>query len=130
MNCAERKIERVFGRRLMLQLVWNNGRLRALDVRWIDQSADQAEPRTDWGEQLGECLLGYEDGRPVRWPDVPLAWEEVRGFRLDVLRSLQREVGYGALTTYGALAAMVGKPGAARAVGAAMGSNPWSLMVP
>lgn len=130
MSSPERTTERIFGRRLMLHLVWKNGRLHASDVDRIDESTVQTAPDTVWGEQLGECLLEYEDGRPVHWPEVPLAWEDVRGFRLAVLKRLQREVGYGALTTYGALAAMAGKPGAARAVGAVMRSNPWSLVVP
>ena len=41
-----------------------------------------------------------------------------------------REVPYGTTTTYGALAAAVGRPTAVRAVGAANGRNPYCLVVP
>ena len=39
-------------------------------------------------------------------------------------------VGFGETSTYGALAAAIGKPKAARAVGAAVGANPLSIIVP
>lgn len=41
-----------------------------------------------------------------------------------------RAVPRGQTTSYGALAAAVGQPGAARAVGRAMGANPWPIIVP
>lgn len=37
---------------------------------------------------------------------------------------------FGATTTYGALAAQLGKPNAARAVGAAVGRNPLGIVIP
>jgi methylated-DNA-[protein]-cysteine S-methyltransferase len=37
---------------------------------------------------------------------------------------------WGATITYGALAAQLHKPLAVRAVGAAVGRNPWSIVVP
>jgi methylated-DNA-[protein]-cysteine S-methyltransferase len=40
------------------------------------------------------------------------------------------EIGYGETATYGELAARIGRPGAARAVGAANGRNPIALVVP
>ena len=39
-------------------------------------------------------------------------------------------VAYGATVTYGQLARSIGKPGAARAVGAALGRNPLAVVVP
>ena len=41
-----------------------------------------------------------------------------------------RRVGWGETATYGALARRVGSPGAARAVGQAMGSNPVPIIIP
>ena len=40
------------------------------------------------------------------------------------------QVGYGATTTYGELAAAIDRPGAARAVGTALGGNPLCIVVP
>jgi AraC family transcriptional regulator, regulatory protein of adaptative response / methylated-DNA-[protein]-cysteine methyltransferase len=50
-------------------------------------------------------------------------------FQLRVWRALL-EVPFGRLTTYGRLAAAVGKPTAARAVGAAVGQNPLAYLIP
>jgi methylated-DNA-[protein]-cysteine S-methyltransferase len=44
--------------------------------------------------------------------------------------ALLREVGPGATITYGELAERAGSPGAARAVGAAMGRNPVPVIIP
>lgn len=41
-----------------------------------------------------------------------------------------REVGWGETTSYGALARRVGSPGAARAVGRAMATNPVPIIIP
>jgi methylated-DNA-[protein]-cysteine S-methyltransferase len=41
-----------------------------------------------------------------------------------------REIPYGGITTYGAIAAGLGKSGAAQAVGGAVGHNPISLIIP
>jgi methylated-DNA-[protein]-cysteine S-methyltransferase len=51
------------------------------------------------------------------------------GFRGDVLACLE-QVPYGELVTYGELAALAGRPGAARAVGTAMATNPLPIVVP
>ena len=50
-------------------------------------------------------------------------------FQREVWSALRR-VPYGTTTTYGALAAAVGRPTAVRAVGAANGRNPFCLVVP
>jgi AraC family transcriptional regulator of adaptative response/methylated-DNA-[protein]-cysteine methyltransferase len=50
-------------------------------------------------------------------------------FEVRVWESLLR-IPVGRATTYGALAARMGKPKAARAVGAAVGRNPISFVVP
>ncbi len=44
--------------------------------------------------------------------------------------ALTRAIAPGQTSTYGALAAALGDPGAARAVGQAMGHNPYPLVVP
>lgn len=50
-------------------------------------------------------------------------------FQLAVWRALL-EIPFGETATYGEVASRVGRPGAARAVGAAVGANPVSLLVP
>jgi methylated-DNA-[protein]-cysteine S-methyltransferase len=53
----------------------------------------------------------------------------VAAFNEEVLRELAR-VPYGVTTTYGALAAKVGRPTAARAVGTVMNRNPIPIVLP
>ncbi|WP_189830503.1 methylated-DNA--[protein]-cysteine S-methyltransferase [Streptomyces zaomyceticus] len=62
--------------------------------------------------------------------DLPLDWSLTTGFNRTVLRELASGVPYGTVVGYGELARRVGQPGAAQAVGAAMGSNPLPVVVP
>lgn len=61
---------------------------------------------------------------------VPLDWSLSAGFSARVLQTLAAGVPYGAVVGYQDLADRVGEPGAARAVGAAMGANPLPVVVP
>ena len=75
-----------------------------------------------------EQLTEYFRGRRREF-DVPLD----KGNLSDFARKVQQvlvQVPYGAVVTYGELAARVGSPRAARAVGRVMSSNPFPLLVP
>ncbi|MCQ0022284.1 methylated-DNA--[protein]-cysteine S-methyltransferase [Streptomyces somaliensis DSM 40738] len=74
-------------------------------------------------------LEDYFAGR-LREFRLPLDWSLTGGFNRQVLRELATGVPYGTLVGYGELAARVGQPGAAQAVGAAMGANPLPVVVP
>ncbi|MFE9024103.1 methylated-DNA--[protein]-cysteine S-methyltransferase [Streptomyces sp. NPDC007808] len=62
--------------------------------------------------------------------DLPLDWSLISGFNRQVLRELAAGVPYGTVVGYGDLAGRVGQPGAAQAVGMAMGANPLPVVVP
>ncbi|MGW5124629.1 methylated-DNA--[protein]-cysteine S-methyltransferase [Streptomyces sp. NPDC004069] len=62
--------------------------------------------------------------------ELPLDWSLISGFNRQVLRELASGVPYGTVVGYGDLADRVGQPGAAQAVGAAMGANPLPVIVP
>ncbi len=62
--------------------------------------------------------------------DLPLDWSLISGFNRQVLRELAAGVPYGSVVGYGDLAGRVGQPGAAQAVGVAMGANPLPVVVP
>jgi methylated-DNA-[protein]-cysteine S-methyltransferase len=62
--------------------------------------------------------------------ELPLDWSLVSGFNRQVLRELASGVPYGTVVGYGELAGRVGQPGAAQAVGMAMGANPLPVVVP
>ncbi|WP_037668627.1 methylated-DNA--[protein]-cysteine S-methyltransferase [Streptomyces griseus] len=62
--------------------------------------------------------------------ELPLDWSLISGFNREVLRELASGVPCGTVVGYGELAGRVGQPGAAQAVGVAMGSNPLPVVVP
>ena len=73
-------------------------------------------------------LLDFLAGRRATF-DVPLDLSHGTDFQRAVWQAL-REIPAGATTSYGALSARVGRPTAVRAVGAAVGRNPVSVIVP
>lgn len=88
-----------------------------------------------WREQPGHPVLraaalqlgGYFEGR-LRAFELPLALDGTP-FQREVWRRISG-VGYGRTSTYGELAEALGRPAAARAVGAATGRNPLSIVIP
>lgn len=86
---------------------------------WIRDDDAFDEPR----RQLEE----YFDGRRREF-DLPLAPTGTK-FQLGVWAALW-EIPYGETTSYGAIAAGLGHPNGSRAVGAANGRNPISIIVP
>jgi methylated-DNA-[protein]-cysteine S-methyltransferase len=72
-------------------------------------------------------LTEYFAGKRSRF-DVKLK-PEGTAFQQAVWRQLLK-VGFGKTSTYGTLAAAIGKANASRAVGAAVGANPISIIVP
>ena len=62
--------------------------------------------------------------------DLTLDLADVEGFRRTVLETLVREVPWGEVVSYGELAALAGRPRAARAAGSAMRNNPIPFVIP
>jgi len=79
-------------------------------------------------DEVRRELDDYFAGRR-RTFDIPLDWTLVRGFARGVLRATA-DVPFGAVTTYGQVAAQAGSPRGARAAGNALGSNPIPIIVP
>jgi len=61
--------------------------------------------------------------------DVPLDLSSQPAFNLRVYE-IARAITAGETSTYGEVAKAMGEPGAARAVGKALGENPWPIVVP
>ncbi|HQU27212.1 MAG TPA: methylated-DNA--[protein]-cysteine S-methyltransferase [Acidimicrobiales bacterium] len=81
-------------------------------------------PVAEAARQLTAYLLGERRGF-----DLPLAEVDATPFQRDVWDAL-REIPYGEVRTYAEVAALVGRPLAARAVGNANHHNPWPVVVP
>lgn len=91
------------------------------------------EPKPDWvaSEQpftaVRTQLSAYFAGTLKQF-DVPLKPTGTE-FQLQVLSELQK-IPYGITTSYGDIAARIGRPRAVRAVGAANGRNPLPIIIP
>ena len=80
-------------------------------------------------ERLVNDLLDFLRGDEVAFSTGLLALEDCSRFQREVLL-LEHRVPRGRVTTYGLIAGALGKPGAARAVGGALGSNPFPIVIP
>lgn len=93
-----------------------------------DTAAWHAEDAHPLLQTAHEQLLAYFDGHRQIF-DLPLQFLSGTPFQHAVWRALQT-IPCGHTTTYGDIAQRIGKPQAVRAVGAAIGRNPWSVVVP
>lgn len=82
-------------------------------------------PVAAWAARVAALLQGAHDDLC----DVPLALDTVPPFNARVY-ALARRIPPGKTMTYGEMAAALGEPGAARAVGQALGHNPFAPVVP
>lgn len=81
------------------------------------------------GRRLQERLQAYFSGRKVGFDDLPLDWTGYTAFTRAVLAAC-RKVAFGSTGTYAELARAAGRPGAARAVGNALGANRTPVVIP
>lgn len=100
---------------------------------WLEEGAivevslggERGAPRApkSWGQSLRDHLLGRR-----RFP-VEIDFSGISPFRVAAMREAM-QIPPGVVATYGEIAARIGHPGAARAVGSAMARNPFALLVP
>ena len=120
-----------------LLLVWSGETLRALDFgdhetrfeRLLRVHYGTARPEPARAPaSIRDPIEAYFHGELTAIDAVPV---ETNGtpFQQQVWKAL-REIPAGHTTSYGALAARIGRAGASRAVGLANGSNPVGLVVP
>lgn len=98
-------------------------RLWALVLARTSSLDARPEARAELEAQLGEYFAGHRKAFTL-----PLALEGT-AFQQRVWAALQG-IPYGQTRSYGELAHELGCPGAARAIGAANGANPVSILVP
>jgi methylated-DNA-[protein]-cysteine S-methyltransferase len=76
-----------------------------------------------------EAIAALLDGEPVDLSGIPLDMDGVPEFHRRVYE-VARAIPPGATLTYGEIAARLGELGGARAVGQALGKNPFPIVVP
>ncbi|HEY6780035.1 MAG TPA: methylated-DNA--[protein]-cysteine S-methyltransferase [Thermoleophilaceae bacterium] len=102
-------------------------RLRARLRRRVP-GGQEVEPTAELQRAVEE-IVALIDGAPRDLSGIALDMEGVPPFEQRVY-ALARAIAPGQTRTYGELATELGDPGAARAVGQAMGRNPFPLVVP
>ena len=125
-------------------LAWNDAGLTWVQLPEEDREATQARllAKTEdtgpmatakttpgWVKDAVARVREHLAGRPQDLARVPLDVSRLTPFNAKVLRAAQ-SVPAGRTATYGDLAGIVGSPGASRAVGRAMATNPWPVIVP
>jgi methylated-DNA-[protein]-cysteine S-methyltransferase len=123
-------------------LSWKEGRLtsfhlperseeltrRRLASRGDELAGEEESP--EWVRLVIERVRRHLKGDLQDFSDVPLEWSMVSEFQRSVYRQTQT-IRAGFKRGYGEVArALSPAPGSARAVGVALGANPWPLIVP
>ena len=88
-----------------------------------------AGPATQSLDQAIAAVQAFLDGRPAALAGVPLDLGTPKPWDRAVFEGV-RQVPFGRVTSYGRLALAIGRRGAARAVGGAVGRNPIGLAIP
>lgn len=92
-------------------------------------SLRRATAKDDGRSHLAADLRRYFAGERVDFSEYEVDFTEYTPFERAVLRATQA-IPYGETRTYGEIAAKIGKPDAARAVGQALGKNRTCILVP
>jgi methylated-DNA-[protein]-cysteine S-methyltransferase len=88
-----------------------------------------AAPSSGKRDKTGKQIEAYLAGDAVNFSIDDLDFEDIGGFERRVLLA-DHQIPRGRVMTYGGLAAKVGVPGGARAVGNVMAGNPFPLIIP
>ena len=98
-------------------------------LEWMS-GADSAPP--PWPVFVDKAVTGMQAlmrGEAADLTGLPLDWAGIGRFERQVNEAAQR-IDAGQTRTYGEIAQVLGDANAARAVGVALGRNPWPLIVP
>jgi methylated-DNA-[protein]-cysteine S-methyltransferase len=122
-------------------IAWTEEALAAVQLPETTRAGSLARMRRRFGEDVPEAdppafvqqaiarVQGLLEGAKDDLCDLPLAMDTVPEFHGRVYE-LARAIPPGQVLTYGEVAKRLGDPGASRAVGQALGSNPFAPVVP
>ncbi len=112
---------------IVRSLDWEDYAARLHDLLRLQYGKVRLEPR-DGVSQVRRTVEGYFEGDLAAIDRLPVKLGGT-AFQREVWAAL-RAIPTGGTTTYGSLAVRLGRPKAMRAVGAANGANPISIIVP
>jgi methylated-DNA-[protein]-cysteine S-methyltransferase len=121
-------------------IAWRGDLVTAVQLPERDEAATRARMRKRGGDACEETppphvqhaidrIAALFRGEPQDLSDIPLALDDVPPFDRRVYE-IARTVPSGSTCSYGDIASRLGAPGAARAVGQALGRNPFVIIVP
>ncbi len=121
-------------------IAWSDGGVTGLQLPETGDARTQAcllrrspdalpAPPTPQVQQAIDRVVALMQGRHDNLRDVVLDMSGVPAFHRRVF-DVARAIGPGHTLTYGAVAARLGEPAASRAVGHALGRNPFAVIVP
>lgn len=90
---------------------------------------DTSSEASFFNDRVAKLLQRFAEGERVEFDDVPVSLIGMTGFQKQVVAAC-RAIPWGDTVSYGELAANVGHPGAARAVGTVMRKNRVPLIIP
>ena len=107
---------------------WQEDKLTGFSLPPTPEGSGDVPPA--WIESIIRDVQSHLGGQMRDFAALPYAWEQVTPFQRDVYIAALG-VKPGETWSYGQLTAAIGQPiSSARAVGTALGQNPWPLLVP
>lgn len=121
-------------------IAWNEHALLGVQLPEGDEAACRARMRRrfpllpetappGWVQAAMVRIQALLAGQPDDLADIPLDMEDIPPFHQRVYE-ITRAIPPGRTMTYGEVAQQLGEPGAARAVGQALGRNPFAPVIP
>jgi methylated-DNA-[protein]-cysteine S-methyltransferase len=111
-------------------MAWNDTGLLSFSLPGGDLPAANSEPPPPWLVTLIARVQAHLTGQLQIFKDAPYAFSQVTDFERRVYE-ISIIIPPGTTRSYGELAAELSlPPGGSRAVAAALGANPWPLLVP
>lgn len=112
-------------------VAWNDAGVTRFLLPDPDRSTSGTEAvPPPWVQAIIDRVKRHLSGDSQDFADVPFDFSRVPAFNRAVLQATLN-IKSGRTATYGEIAAAIGElPVASRAVGAALGANPWPLLIP
>jgi len=112
------------------RITWQDDRLTGFRLPAEAMPAEAPAAPPPWVQAVIGGVQRHLAGDPQDFTDLPYAYDQVEPFAREVYRATLA-VKPGQTCSYGDIAKKLGLPPAvSRAVGAALGANPWPLLVP
>ena len=109
-------------------IAWNEKGITRVELCVRKKKSSKARPPA-WVKEAAKRIANHLAGKPDPFDGIDIDLSNTTPFAHKVYDALRR-IPEGITLTYADLARLVGKPGAARAVGRAMATNPVPIIVP